>query len=252
MLCVKLVAGKREINMVMMTTTAFNQATRLAELRRRAGLSLHQVADKLNALLVDGKRSHSTVQRYEKDETIRIKLPVLIALSKVYRTTPEYIERGSQAQSLARESTAAVLGTQADLAHITLPFVRPAAYATFSQNCQDYNPEELDTIRVLIRPGVDYNSAVVIEVRGNSMSPRYPDRSCYVVRPVNDGNWQYATGVHAVSLRSAMFVIKRITSNKDGILTLSSDNGGAEMTVELGDILCMWKVGEAAYMPPED
>lgn len=237
---------------MIMTATASNQATRLAELRRKSGLSLHQVSEKLSALLTDGKRSHSTIQRYETDESIRIKMPVLIALAKVYRTTPDFIERGNQAPALLRESTAEVLGTQADMPHISLPFVRPAAYATFAANCQDYNPEELESINVLIRPGVSYTSAVVIEVRGNSMAPRYPDRSCYVVRPVSDGNWQYAQGVHAISLRSAMFLIKRITSSKDGVLTLSSDNGGAEMNVELGDILCMWKVGEAAYMPAED
>jgi phage repressor protein C with HTH and peptisase S24 domain len=189
--------------------------------------------------------------RYEDDETIRLKKPVLIALAKVYRTTPEYIENGEPKVPLV-ESTAEILGTKADMPYVSIPFVRPAAYATFAANCQDYDPEELETFQVLKRPGIEYKDAVVIEVRGSSMAPRYPDRSCYVVRPVSSGNWQYATNVHAISLRSAMFLIKRITSNKDGVLTLTSDNGGSEMTVELGDILCMWKVGEAAYMPPED
>jgi transcriptional regulator with XRE-family HTH domain len=237
---------------MVMTATASNQATRLAELRRKSGLSLQQAADKLNTFLVDKKRSHVTIQRYEKDESIRIKLPILIALAKVYKTTPEYIENGMSGRVLALESTAEVLGTKADMPYVTLPFVRPAAYATFAANCQDYSREELGTFQVLVRPGMDYGGAVVIEVRGNSMAPRYPDNSCYVVRSVSSGNWQYAQGVHAISLRSAMFIIKRITSNKDGILTLTSDNGGSEMTVELGDILCMWKVGEAAYMPAED
>jgi phage repressor protein C with HTH and peptisase S24 domain len=215
-------------------------------------LSLQQAAEKLNSFLVDKKRSHVTIQRYEKDENIRIKLPVLIALAKVYRTTPEFIENGAGSRPMSLESTAEILGTKADMPYVSLPFVRPAAYATFAANCQDYSKEDLDSFQVLIRPGIEYKDAVVIEVRGNSMAPRYPDRSCYVVRPVSSGNWQYGTGVHAISLRSAMFVIKRITSNKEGVLTLTSDNGGSEMTVDLGDILCMWKVGEAAYMPPED
>jgi transcriptional regulator with XRE-family HTH domain len=235
----------------VMTTTAENQATRLAELRRRSGLSLHQVADKLNKLSPEGARSHSAIQRYETNPNVQLRRPVLVALAKIYKTTPDYIERGAPTVPLS-ESTAEILGTKADMPYVTLPFVRPAAYATFSANCQDYNKDELETIQVLIRPGIDYQRAVVIEVRGNSMSPRYPDRSCYAVRPVTDGNWQYATGVHAISLRSAMFVFKRITRNKDGILTLTSDNGGDEMTVELGDILCMWKVGEAVFMPAED
>jgi transcriptional regulator with XRE-family HTH domain len=236
----------------MMTATAENQATRLFELRRRSGLSLHQVAAKLMALGGDAARSHAAIQRYETNPDVRLRRSVVVALAKVYKTTPDYIERGDQGKVPAMENTAEVLGTKADMPYVSLPFVRPAAYATFAANCQDYNRGDLDTFQVLIRPGMDYGSAVVIEVRGNSMAPRYPDRSCYVVRPVSDGNWQYATGVHAVSLRSAMFVIKRITSNKDGVLTLTSDNGGDEITIQLGDILCMWKVGEAAYMPPED
>ncbi|MGI4871464.1 MAG: LexA family transcriptional regulator [Janthinobacterium lividum] len=234
-----------------MTIEASNQATRIAELRRKSGLSLHQVAEKLNKLLPEGSRSHATIQRYEKDDSIRIKKPVLVALAKVYRTTPEFIETGSTAK-LQLESTAEILGTKEDLDYVKLPFIQPAAYGTFGANCQDYQPGDYDTMRVLKRPGQDYNAAVVIEVRGNSMAPRYPDRSCYVVRPVSSGNWQYATGVHCVSLRSEMFVIKRITKNTDGVLTLTSDNGGDEITIQLGDILCMWKVGEAAYMPAED
>lgn len=236
---------------MVMTSTAQNQATRLSLLRRKSGLTRDQVSEKLRQLDPKAARTGTQIMRYEDDETIRLKKPVLIALAKVYRTTPEYIENG-EPKALALESTAEILGTVADMPYVTLPFVRPAAYATFAANCQDYNRDELETFRVLIRSGVDYKGGVVIEVRGNSMAPRYPDRSCYVVRPVSDGNWQYATGVHAISLRSAMFLIKRISSNKEGILTLTSDNGGSEMTVELGDILCMWKVGEAAYMPPED
>jgi repressor LexA len=235
----------------MMTKTAANQATRLADLRRKSGLTRDQVSEKLRSLDPKAARTGTQIMRYEDDETIRLKKPVLVALAKIYRTSPEYIETGAENPLLA-ESTAEILGTKADMPYVTLPFVRPAAYATFSANCQDYNKDELESIQVLIRPGIDYKGAVVIEVRGNSMSPRYPDRSCYAVRPVSDGNWQYATGVHAISLRSAMFVFKRITRNKDGILTLTSDNGGDEMTVELGDILCMWKVGEAVFMPAED
>lgn len=235
-----------------MTATAENQATRLFELRRRSGLSLHQVAAKLMALGGDAARSHAAIQRYETNPDVRLRRSVVVALAKVYKTTPDFIERGDEGKVPAMENTAEILGTKADMPYVTLPFVRPAAYATFAANCQDYNKSDLDTFQVLIRPGMDYSVAVVIEVRGNSMAPRYPDHSCYVVRPVSDGNWQYATGVHAVSLRSAMFVIKRITSNKDGVLTLTSDNGGDEITIQLGDILCMWKVGEAAYMPPED
>lgn len=191
------------------------------------------------------------LHRYENDESIRLKKPVLGALAKIYRTTPEYIERGEQPKPGAAESTVRMLAPE-DLAYIELPFIEPAAYGTFGTNCQDFRPEEFDTYTVLKIKGIDYKGAVVMEIKGNSMAPRYPERSRYVIRPVTSGNWQYAQGVHAISLRSAAFIIKRITHNKDGVLTLTSDNGGAEMTVELGEILCMWKVGEAVFVPAED
>jgi len=234
-----------------MTTISQNQASRLSALRRKAGLTRDQVAEKLRQLDPKAARTGTQIMRYEDDETIRLKKPVLIALAKVYRTTPDYIEHGVETK-LPLESNAEILGTREDLDYVTLPFIRPAAYGSFGANCQDYKEEEYETFKVLKRTGHDYKGAVVIEVRGNSMAPRYPDRSCYVVRPVSSGNWQYATGVHCVSLRSEMFVIKRITSNKEGVMMLTSDNGGQEIFVELGDILCMWKVGEAAYMPAED
>lgn len=233
-----------------MTTTTETQATRLTALRHKSGLSLHQVAEKLSSLLSDKGRSHATIQRYEKDNTIRIKQPILSALAKIYRTTPEYIELGVT-DFQKPESSFRMLAPE-DLAYIELPFIETAAYGTFGTNCQDFRPEEFSTYSVLKIKGIDYRNAVVMEIKGNSMAPRYPERSRYVIRSVTSGNWQYAQGVHAISLRSAAFIIKRITHNKDGVLTLTSDNGGAEMSVELGEILCMWKVGEAVYMPAED
>lgn len=243
----------------MMTATAANQATRLTELRRRSGLSLHQVAEKLTAYGADASRSHSAIQRYETNPAVQLRRAVLVGLAKIYRTTVNFIEHGESSAKelrptygLPEPATFEFLGTLLDLPYIELPFIAPAAYGTFATNCQDFNPEDFTLYRVLKIDGVDYRSAVVLEIRGNSMAPRYPERSRYVVRPVQDGNWQYAQGVHAISLRSEMFIIKRITQNKDGVLTLTSDNGGAEMNVTLGDILCMWKVGEAVYMPAED
>ncbi|WP_240737379.1 S24 family peptidase [Hymenobacter metallicola] len=135
---------------------------------------------------------------------------------------------------------------------LELPFIIPSAYGSFTNSCHDRNYGDFDTVRIVKQPGVDYTGAVVLEVRGNSMAPRYPERSCHVVRPVSDGNWQHALGVHAIALRSEMFIIKRIVNNVNGILRLKSDNNGDEMEITLGDINCMWKVGEATFMPAED
>ncbi len=166
-----------------------------------------------------------------------------------------YLETGTGEPFRETEtvSNVEILGTPEDLDYITLPFVPFTAYGSFISGChEDRDMSQFSTFKVLRRPGKEYKNAVVIEVRGNSMAPRYPDQSCHVARRINDGNWQYATGVHALSLRSEMFVIKKITANINGVLTLTGTATGDTMSVELGDINCMWKVGEAVYMPEEE
>ncbi|MCB2379835.1 XRE family transcriptional regulator [Hymenobacter sp. BT635] len=245
-----------------LSQTKSNQATRLAELRRQSGMSQREVADNINKLGV--KISYPRIGAYEADKDIQIKMPVLKALAKVYKTTIEFIERGDttppkptganiEVQPLATGGEGGrILGSLPFMEYVNLPFIPYTAFGTFAENCRDPNYEEFRFVPVLKRPGLDYDNAVVIEVRGNSMAPRYPDQSCHVARPVSDGNWQYATGVHGLSLRNHMFLIKRIVGNKEGTITLSSDATNEQMEITLGDINCMWKVGEAAYMPSED
>jgi len=209
---------------------------RLVKLREDASMSLYDVAEKVG-------KSHTTIHRYESDPKAAIKTDMLQELARVYKTTVDFILFGSHP-----ESTISIPQTD----YIELPFFNRTAYGTFAVNCLDSLPEEYETMWVLKREGRDYKDARILEIRGNSMAPKYSDRVCVAVRPVLDGDWQYATGVHAMSLRNGMFIIKRITSNKNGILDLTSDSNGEVMNIELGDILCMWKVGEKVYEPAEE
>lgn len=152
----------------------------------------------------------------------------------------------------SKENSARMLGAYEDMDFVELPFITYSVFGTFAQNCLDPNPEEFSTIRIIRMPSHEYRDAAVVEVRGNSMAPKYPERARFVIRPVSDGNWQHSQGVHAIALRSHMFIIKRIISNRDGVLELLSDSTGEQMTITLGDINCMWKVGEAVYFPAED
>jgi transcriptional regulator with XRE-family HTH domain len=228
-----------------------NQALRLAYLRRQSGMTLREVGDKVGL-------SHSRMAAYESDPAIRIKMDKLRQLADIYETTIEYIETGIERKMhLATEVQDALDSIAAQLSeeeeeHLTLPFVPFNAYGTFSESCHDRHYEEYATYKILRRPGVDYRGAVVIEVRGNSMAPRYPDQSCHIVRPIASGDWQYATGVHCISLKNPMFVIKRIVSNNNNVLRLRSDANGEEMVIERANINCMWKVGEKVYEPAED
>ena len=105
---------------------------------------------------------------------------------------------------------------------------------------------------VLSLAGTDYQFAVVLEVQGSSMAPRYPEGSRYVLFPVSAEHWQYATGVHAIWLDSKKLLIKRIVSNKEGVITIKSDATGDQTTVELGDIAALWRFGQAIHLPPEE
>jgi transcriptional regulator with XRE-family HTH domain len=194
---------------------------------------------------------------YEKGSR-RISLDTATTIANHFGLSLPYLLQGegelfNQVKPGYNLSTAAILGPPEDLDYINLPFVPFTAYGSFISGChEDRDMSDFSTYKVLRRAGKEYKNAVVIEVRGNSMAPRYPDQSCHVARRVSDGNWQYATGVHALSLRSEMFVIKKITSNINGVLTLTGTATGDTMSVELGDINCMWKVGEAVYMPEEE
>jgi phage repressor protein C with HTH and peptisase S24 domain len=240
-------------HLAMTTPTPKNtQATRLAYLRSQAGLTTREVAEKIG-------RTAPRITEYESDPNVKIKRPVLEKLALLFKVTPDFILYGQagppehirqMAQGVA--SDAGAPESSDEPYYIDLPFVPFTAYGSFVNGCRERRFMDLSTFRVLVRPGIDYKDAVVIEVKGNSMAPRYPDQSCHAVRPVSDGNWQYATGVHCISLRNEMFLIKRIKSNREGLLELSSDNNDEVMSIQLGDILCMWKVGECVYVPAED
>jgi len=101
-------------------------------------------------------------------------------------------------------------------------------------------------------PSIDYQSSIVLEIQGNSMEPRYPDQSRYVISRVDAEHWQYAIGVHAIWLKNEKFFFKRIKSNKDGVLVLHSDAMGEQTVVSLNDVSSLWKAGQAIHMPPEE
>jgi transcriptional regulator with XRE-family HTH domain len=125
-------------------------------------------------------------------------------------------------------------------------FVRFLAYPEKRESSSLYR------IEVLFIPGIDYKASIVLEIQGTSMAPRYTSESRHVVRPVPEEHWQYATGVHAVWLKSRKLLIKRVTSNKQGIIVLTTDATGEETTIDLSDIASLWKFGQAVHLPPED
>jgi transcriptional regulator with XRE-family HTH domain len=224
---------------------------KLKQYRKSAGLTQQQLAEAIGI-------TRSSISQYESG-IIAPSRDMLVSLAnKLGADIRELLPPGvhlTMTNAAESAATYSVLGKYPpdEVDTVEIPFVPFSAYGSFIAGCHDRNyGNEFEMQRVKRIAGKDYTNAYLIEVRGNSMAPRYPDGSRYVVRHVAPGDFQYATGVHAISLRNEMFIIKRIVNNQEGVMVLRSDNTGAKMNIELGEILCMWKVGEADFMPEED
>lgn len=146
--------------------------------------------------------------------------------------------------------------------HRLLPFFPISAYpllvSTVDPALQDALHTVLVRVPVLWLPGVDYERAVVVEVQGDAMMPRYPHGSRYLIQVVTT-ELKYASGVHLFAFDRKTVLFRRIISNKNGVLTLRADATGEEMTFtieELKDLAdkkqCMiCKLGQAVHLPPE-
>ena len=124
---------------------------------------------------------------------------------------------------------------------------RIAVLGSFRAHCHEPMTEEDAQGEIMPWPrfpGIDYSKTRSVEVDGNSMAPRYPHGSFALIRPVDKGDWQHARGIHAVSTKTEMFVIKRIDDCENGVLVMRATNPDMPLTlrIELSDINCLWKV----------
>jgi transcriptional regulator with XRE-family HTH domain len=119
------------------------------------------------------------------------------------------------------------------------------------------------SVSVMMLKGVDYAQALVIEVKGNTMAPRYPHESRYVADLVHvndDEVLRLARGPHLFVLKGREPFIRRIISTTRGIVTLKADANGEEMEFTFSDLANRWlmgtfllfKIGQAIHLPAED
>lgn len=233
-----------------------NRANRLAELRRKAGLTLKEVAERVGL-------SHGRIDAYESDSSIRIKRPVLEALARTYDTSVAYIEEGLVPETGRRTLEISIADVERyhekQVQRIRIPVIPLSASATFLENVEGafvFNWAELahyEQELVAKEPNVRYDSRTVIfKVVNYSMSPHFKPSGRLLCTWVDAGNWQYATGVHVLSLRTGMLVLKRIRRCEGGRLLLGSDNPEyGEMWVGLDEVLAMWKAEHKTFEPVE-
>jgi len=131
---------------------------------------------------------------------------------------------------------------------IELPYVSLAARATFSASCDTIH-EPQETYNTYRNTTFDYNNVKVLEVNGDSMEPTLVSGEKVLIREVSNSRWDYFTGLAAVAFKD-MFVVKRITRNSGGMLTLSSDNPlGGSFDVKIDDVCCIYKIEHSVYRP---
>jgi transcriptional regulator with XRE-family HTH domain len=119
-----------------------------------------------------------------------------------------------------------------------------------------------NTVPVLRLSGIDYDGAYVFEIKGNSMMPRYPHGSRYLIKQIEfrENELRHAIGVHLFVMKDRAPILRRVVSTKGGILTLRADANGEEMDFPMEEMSHMiariecfvFKLGQAVHMPPEE
>ncbi len=154
------------------------------------------------------------------------------------------------------ESNARLVTEASGSEFVEYPFVAIKFYASFvDQYVEDCKFGAKDTYRVYATEGKAFKNAVVIEVEGNSMSPRLVHCTKVLAVCIDKGDWCYqSSGVYAVMFKE-YFVIKRIKDNElltKKMLMLHSDNPEAgSMPVQAKDIRGIWKVVKVVEAPIE-
>ena len=132
---------------------------------------------------------------------------------------------------------------------IELPYIPLSARATFAESFVDLLHDPGETYSVYKQEDYDYTSAQILEINGDSMEPTLISKEKVLIKELCDSKWEYFTGLAAIAFKN-MFVVKRITSNFDGILTLSSDNPmGGTFKVKIDDVRIIYTIEHSIYRP---
>jgi len=132
---------------------------------------------------------------------------------------------------------------------IELPYIPVSARATFAGSFADTLHEPGATYGVYKQKNYDYTAAQILEINGDSMEPTLINKEKVLIKELCDSKWEYFTGLAAIAFKN-MFVVKRITSNFDGILTLSSDNPmGGTFKVKIDDVRIIYTIEHSIYRP---
>ncbi|MCY1522128.1 hypothetical protein D9M68_569730 [compost metagenome] len=130
---------------------------------------------------------------------------------------------------------------------IDLPLITVTARASFNYDTFVDDRTTVETARVYKTRIKGLRKPILLDIDGDSMSPQLNPGTRVLASEVDSSDWQYITGVVAVSFKN-QFVVKRIKENisiETNNITLYSDNEkGGFFIVSMSDINAIWKITE--------
>jgi transcriptional regulator with XRE-family HTH domain len=219
---------------------------RLRAAREQKQLTQAELGEKVN-------RDRRTIQYWESGKAVPGP-SMIMQLATALGVFRAWLETG-EGPIHSPSSDARMTGRLSEMDFMYLPMIDAKAAATICENIyQDlYSFSTIRDYPVLRIPNIDYKNAYVIDIEGDSMYPTLRHGTKVIARLLPESQWPYVTGIHAVSIKGNIFTIKRVIRNQNNLLTLKADNKNyeEELTVQLADILCMFKIGEVVYAPAE-
>jgi transcriptional regulator with XRE-family HTH domain len=137
--------------------------------------------------------------------------------------------------------------------YVKIPFVSRGKHKEFILHRHEEDKHSiLQEVWIPRTENAAYDNAVIFEVNGNKMAPRYPENSKHIIRFVEQAYWAYSSGVHLIALKNGVLMFRRIASNEGGNILLISDMNEERIEISLSEIDCMWKAGECLFISAED
>lgn len=140
------------------------------------------------------------------------------------------------------------------LGYTEVPYISIAARASFDYDVFSDCEKETEVYKVHNFKPENGKRYFVVEINGDSMGDQLKNRTKVLSYLIDKSDWQYITGVVAISYKNA-FEVKRIIDNElfeKGHLTLHSDNTKAgSKVVPVDDIRAILKVFKIIDAPVE-
>lgn len=234
---------------------ANTRAGRLEYRRRLLKMTQQELASRLEI-------PRSTLAAYETNNDVKINPLTLQKMCEIFQVSESYIEFGEEGRIIEHATNAIRKQGNGNFDTISLPVIPLSASASFMDNIsnnasleQFINSWEGEYKEVTKPKEIKLGElSCIFIIEGYSMYPHFMSGAQVVATYVDPSNWQFARGVHVISIRSNKFWAKKVVKFEDNKLRLESYNKEIDpepMLVPISEIIAMWKVQYKIYEPVE-